>query len=292
MRQIFLLEMELEKSFPKLIACDDKQGNIYLVEVEYTWIPSTCVRCGNLGHKEKICRLPPNTPQTINNIDRGEDTSIVPVVNIEYLSQTSSPMATTLLKESATTDTQLGVQKEISNDQDLPPVIEDPVALSHLRLHQQDTSQAKEVPLQQQDTSQAKEVPLPETQSITTQLAGGSLAPSSKKFMETSPSNINISEKPFLEDDALIDSPLVIQDCGTFATSDLGSGFEIGISQRIRGERSIKPTKKSKTCNRRRPTRLSTSLPTTILEVYRESSQDLLIFISRMFGFKCMASQL
>lgn len=67
--------------------------------------------------------------------------------------------------------------------------------------------------------------------------------------METFPSNINISEKPFLEDDALIDSPLAMQDCGTFATLELGSGFEIGTSQRTRGGRSIKPTQKTKTCN-------------------------------------------
>lgn len=44
----------------KLTGCDDKIRNIYLVEVEYTWIPSTFTRCTNLGHKEKICRLPPN----------------------------------------------------------------------------------------------------------------------------------------------------------------------------------------------------------------------------------------
>lgn len=36
-----LVEMELERDFPKLIALDDKQGHIYLVKVEYTWIPST-----------------------------------------------------------------------------------------------------------------------------------------------------------------------------------------------------------------------------------------------------------
>lgn len=29
----FFVEMELDKLFPKLIACDDKQVNIYLVEV-------------------------------------------------------------------------------------------------------------------------------------------------------------------------------------------------------------------------------------------------------------------
>ena len=54
----FLVEMELDKTFPKLIVCDDKQGNIYFVEVEYTWISSTFVRCGQLGHKEKRCLLP------------------------------------------------------------------------------------------------------------------------------------------------------------------------------------------------------------------------------------------
>ena len=53
-----LVEVELDKTFPKQIALDDKQGNIFLVDVEYTWIPSVCGRCGNLGHKEKRCLLP------------------------------------------------------------------------------------------------------------------------------------------------------------------------------------------------------------------------------------------
>ncbi|CAN7139757.1 unnamed protein product [Brassica rapa subsp. narinosa] len=53
-----LVEVELDKPFPKQIALDDKQGNILLVDVEYTWIPSTCGRCGHLGHKEKRCLLP------------------------------------------------------------------------------------------------------------------------------------------------------------------------------------------------------------------------------------------
>ncbi|XP_033134634.1 uncharacterized protein LOC117127885 [Brassica rapa] len=53
-----LVEVELDKPFPKQIALDDKQGNIFLVDVEYTWIPSVCGRCGHLGHKEKRCLLP------------------------------------------------------------------------------------------------------------------------------------------------------------------------------------------------------------------------------------------
>lgn len=28
------------------------------MDVEYTWIPSTCGRCGHLGYKEKRCLLP------------------------------------------------------------------------------------------------------------------------------------------------------------------------------------------------------------------------------------------
>nr|VDD58345.1 unnamed protein product [Brassica oleracea] len=55
-----LVEVELDKTFPKQIALDDKQGNIFLVDVEYTWIPSVCGRCGHLGHKEKRCLLPAN----------------------------------------------------------------------------------------------------------------------------------------------------------------------------------------------------------------------------------------
>ncbi|CAN6999562.1 unnamed protein product, partial [Brassica rapa subsp. trilocularis] len=53
-----LVEMALDRDFPKLIALDDKQGSIFLVDVEYMWIPSTCERCGRLGHKAKRCLLP------------------------------------------------------------------------------------------------------------------------------------------------------------------------------------------------------------------------------------------
>ena len=43
-----LVEVDLDKPFPKLIVLDVKQGNIYLVEVEYSWIPTTCERCRTL----------------------------------------------------------------------------------------------------------------------------------------------------------------------------------------------------------------------------------------------------
>ncbi|KAF3506281.1 hypothetical protein F2Q69_00002048 [Brassica cretica] len=71
-----LVEMELDRDFPKLIALDDKQGNIFFVNVEYTWIPSMCERCGNLGHKAKRCLLPSPTVQVPeDNHSAGEPSS-------------------------------------------------------------------------------------------------------------------------------------------------------------------------------------------------------------------------
>lgn len=81
-----LVEMELDKDFLKLIALDDKQGNIFLVNVEYTWIPSMCERCGNLGHKEKRCLLPSTTPQVPNSSSVPADNhSEVHVVDIDIV---------------------------------------------------------------------------------------------------------------------------------------------------------------------------------------------------------------
>ncbi|XP_018433853.1 uncharacterized protein LOC108806284 [Raphanus sativus] len=84
-----LVEMELDKAFPKLIALDDKQGSIFLVNVEYTWIPSTCERCGNLGHKAKRCLLP-SKPLHDTNLQQKEKDEIngeVPVVDIDLIMQ-------------------------------------------------------------------------------------------------------------------------------------------------------------------------------------------------------------
>ncbi|XP_013607538.1 PREDICTED: uncharacterized protein LOC106314153 [Brassica oleracea var. oleracea] len=86
-----LVEVELDKPFPKLIALDDKQGNIYFVEVEYSWIPSACERCGALGHKEKRCLLPPQSqdyaPITKEHHVTNEE---IPMVDIVKLLQNSS----------------------------------------------------------------------------------------------------------------------------------------------------------------------------------------------------------
>ncbi|KAF8079465.1 hypothetical protein N665_1026s0022 [Sinapis alba] len=95
-----LVEMELDRDFPKLIALDDKQGSIFLVNVDYTWIPSTCERCGNLGHKEKRCLLS-SKPTHDSNLHQREGDGIsneIPVVDIDLILQqkekdTSSSLA-------------------------------------------------------------------------------------------------------------------------------------------------------------------------------------------------------
>ncbi|CAN7096477.1 unnamed protein product [Brassica rapa subsp. narinosa] len=62
---------------------------IFLVNVDYTWIPSTCERCGNLGHKAKRCLLP-SKPQHDPNLQQKEKDEIndeVPVVDIDLILQ-------------------------------------------------------------------------------------------------------------------------------------------------------------------------------------------------------------
>ncbi|KAF2544064.1 hypothetical protein F2Q68_00030710 [Brassica cretica] len=82
-----LVEMELDRSdFLKLISLDDKQGNIFLVNVNYTWIPSMCERCGNLGHKARRCVLPSTTAQVFASTSPSTDTgSEIPIVDIDII---------------------------------------------------------------------------------------------------------------------------------------------------------------------------------------------------------------
>ncbi|KAF8090579.1 hypothetical protein N665_0472s0012 [Sinapis alba] len=134
-----LIEMELDRDFPKLIALDDKQGSIFLVDVDYTWIPSMCEKCGNLGHKEKRCLLsskpadePILPPQTV------VISSEIPVVDIDRILQqgdTSIPLSPAIptpghgafvfqsINDSegpATTDLTHALQPNVEVAQDIP----------------------------------------------------------------------------------------------------------------------------------------------------------------------------
>ncbi|CAN7076563.1 unnamed protein product [Brassica oleracea var. botrytis] len=107
-----LVEMELDKDFPKLIALDDKQGNIFLVKVEYTWIPSTCDRCGCLGHKSKRCLQPPKTPEDKTLSSNSVASSVdVPVVDIDIILHQN---------ESAVPSPSPSTQKVVTEQESLP----------------------------------------------------------------------------------------------------------------------------------------------------------------------------
>ncbi|XP_056841897.1 uncharacterized protein LOC108859003 [Raphanus sativus] len=50
-----LVEVELDKPFAQKIAAWDNQENYAMIDVEYSWLPSKCEKCGHLGHKAKRC---------------------------------------------------------------------------------------------------------------------------------------------------------------------------------------------------------------------------------------------
>ncbi|KAF2563154.1 hypothetical protein F2Q70_00015110 [Brassica cretica] len=98
-----LVEMELDRDFPKLISLDDKQGNIFLVNVEYTWIPSMCERCGNLGHKAKRCLLPSTTAQVAApSIDTCSEKHITEIEGLVYELGITPALQPTLEQENST----------------------------------------------------------------------------------------------------------------------------------------------------------------------------------------------
>ena len=81
-----LVEMELDNDFPKLIALDAKQDNIFLIKVDYTWFSTTCERFGCLGHKEKRCLQPPKVPENSTLLSNSVAISAdVPVVDIDII---------------------------------------------------------------------------------------------------------------------------------------------------------------------------------------------------------------
>ncbi|CAN8236079.1 unnamed protein product [Cochlearia groenlandica] len=50
-----LVEVKLDRPFPQRVALEDESGTISLVSVIYSWLPSVCSKCGQLGHKAKRC---------------------------------------------------------------------------------------------------------------------------------------------------------------------------------------------------------------------------------------------
>lgn len=78
--------MELDRNFPKVIALDDKQSNIFLINAEYTWIPTMCERCENLRHKVKRFLLPSTTTHVPVSLSlTSENTSEIHVLDIDIV---------------------------------------------------------------------------------------------------------------------------------------------------------------------------------------------------------------
>ncbi|XP_013739111.2 uncharacterized protein LOC106441907 [Brassica napus] len=230
-----LVEVELDKPFPKLIALDDKQGNIYFVEVEYSWIPSACERCGALGHKEKRCLLPPQSqdyaPITKEHHVTNEEIPMVDIVKLLQNSSADHPEPNS--RSPIAQQTHETFKKPLVT---LPPkdAFASPVTHSH-EVHSDPCSQINHT------------LPL---------LAVEKAAPVQSHIMESIPSHSIIledSETSKIEQPFDLRSPVTL-DHHNFHTEDTppvygkGNGFDVvGDSSSYtvtRGGRTIKPTQK------------------------------------------------
>ena len=233
-----LVEMELDRDFPKIIALDDKQGNIFLVEVEYTWIPSTCGRCGNLGHKEKRCLLTSKPENVLQQQEEQHDRSDIPVVDIDVILQQrdsktakSSPTANPMKPKvkanlpisTAESDTVVTQGTKVLKDQNIVEtrhqllVVDHGVSANHSYCSGFDQETCNTLSGIQSPSSHSQhEEPAKTLISVTipSPLVDSQSTPTHSQIMETSPSNIS--------NNAVLGS----SDVGAFVTSPVHCAFE------------------------------------------------------------------
>ncbi|CAN6860757.1 unnamed protein product [Brassica oleracea var. botrytis] len=234
-----LVEVELDKPFPKLIALDDKQGNIFLVEVEYSWIPTACDRCGALGHKEKMCLQLPNprdaAPVTKEPLDSNEE---IPVVDIVTLVQNSANTLVDHLDRKSCSPSAHQAHETLGESSIATPS-EVAIATPFTESHEVHSTSCSEI-----------DVTIPT-------LAEASVALSYSPIMEVIPSQSIISKDPesFINEQQIVHTAQhthipqqFYREPETPITYEKGSGFEVvGASSSYnttRGGRAIKPTQK------------------------------------------------
>ncbi|KAF8083785.1 hypothetical protein N665_0751s0003 [Sinapis alba] len=244
-----LVEVELDKAFPKMIALNDKQGNIFLVEVEYTWIPSMCAKC----------LLPPNTASTINNKNSLKVSDEILVVDIDQVVNEHSQSF--LEKQNQVLQGSYSDELNPTQTKNLQPIFATPTkeACTNFGSNQSKKTQDNPVgilPIVSQTITQ--EVTLfaaSNSCNSFSPLAGEKSAPLQSLTMEEVPSNIIVSDSlQASSDDHLICSPnaktpenqhpdhnTMSYDHPTVfvANGDSSTSFSL-----TRGGRSIKPTQK------------------------------------------------
>ncbi|CAN6841999.1 unnamed protein product [Brassica oleracea] len=230
-----LVEVELDKPFPKHIALDDKQGNIFFVDVEYAWIHSACGRCGALGHKEKRCLLPPKPLEVQTAKEAPSANEEIPIVDIaKVLHNTPSALIDHLEPGSQSPSSrQLHEAPTESHDTPSPEVL----VSSPTQLHEVHTA------------------PCSKNDIILPILAAANAVPHQSQIMEDVPSQIITLESSGTsksEQHIGVYTPLAHNHQQFHIEPEIPVSFERGDNDEVgetssyltRGGRSIKPTQK------------------------------------------------
>ncbi|CAN7138788.1 unnamed protein product [Brassica rapa subsp. narinosa] len=191
-----LVEMELDRDFPKIIALDDKQGSIFLVEVEYTWIPSKCERCGNLGHKEKRCLLT-SKPENLQQQETKDDRSDIPVVDIDVILRQRDSMTAKSSPNGNPTTPKVLEDKDIVEPSQQPLLVVDHGASANHSYHSDFDQETSNTLSGTRSPSSHLQHKKPATMlmavTIPSTLVDSQSTPIDTQIMESSPSNITNS---------------------------------------------------------------------------------------------------
>ncbi|XP_022550853.1 uncharacterized protein LOC106447869 [Brassica napus] len=75
-----LVEVKLHRPFAQRVAIEDESGSVSMVDVVYSWLPSKCARCGQMGHKASGCLGQPLDPtsstKTSSPVSRDVESSV------------------------------------------------------------------------------------------------------------------------------------------------------------------------------------------------------------------------
>lgn len=130
-----LVEVKLDRPFAQRVAFEDESGSVSMIDVVYSWLPSKCGRCGQLGHRALQCLGQPLDPtrstKTSSPVSRDVESNVTITNEANMVRDKEDRDATVTVPHpptpsvEATSDPILALVATINNSIDKIPIAED-----------------------------------------------------------------------------------------------------------------------------------------------------------------------